>query len=78
MLNLWSKDNTPQIEKKPTFAQEEYAKNLVERMQEEHMIGAKFRARQVMSCQNRQEMARLINKMKCDLEQADAFIADDL
>ena len=49
---------------KPTFAQEEYANGLVDRLREEQQFGAEAYAHKVLNCQDRQEMSQLIDEMK--------------
>ena len=53
----------------PTFAQEEYAKALVERLREEQQFSAEQYGRKVLVCQDRQEMSKLIGAMKKELEE---------
>jgi len=54
---------------RPTFAQEQYAQSLVERLREEHAFGAESLATNVYQCQDIGEMSRLIDKMKRLLRQ---------
>ena len=63
---------------KPTFAQEEYAESLIDRLREDGLSEAEKFARKVLSCQDRREMSSLIDSMKKRLKEADSFIRDDL
>ena len=49
---------------KPTFAQEEYARALVQRLRDEQQFEADKYGRDVLNCEDRQEMSRLIDEMK--------------
>jgi hypothetical protein len=59
---------------KPTFAQEDYAAGLVEKLRDEESFKAERFAQRVYKCQDRLEMSRLIDRMKrllVEIRQAD-------
>ena len=49
---------------KPSFAQEQYAQALIERLRDARLLEAESYARKVMRCQDRQAMSGLIDEMK--------------
>jgi len=55
----------------PTFAQEEYADALVERLRNTHLLEAEAYGRKVARCQDRLEMSCLIDEMKTLLQEAE-------
>ena len=55
----------------PTFAQEEYAAALVQRLRDENQLSADSYGRRIYGCKTRQEMSELISQMKQELESLD-------
>jgi hypothetical protein len=55
----------------PTFAQEDYAEALVERLRAAHLLEAEAYARKVERCQDRLEMSCLIDEMKTLVQEAE-------
>lgn len=56
---------------KPTFDQETYARDLVDKMREESMHEAEAFARKVYQCEDRGEMSNLIDQMKRKIAELD-------